>query len=177
MKGVVSFLLNKKFSLQPSPLFGSTVTSILPQNEAISSPAGRIIYGDTSTLNYPPLLSPLLSPRFYASIGLICATLFGLLRQRFVSLLRRCRVRDYGFYGFLLLMVLQEVRLTNRLLRDFRPITSGSWSVVDNYIIHYIERKATTTNPTSLIHAFHGFGANCLSWRPVVDALSKGGDH
>ena len=170
MRGVVSFLKKGGGS---SPLFGATV--VLPQNEVVSSPGG-IIYGDTSTLNYPPLLSPLISPRFYTSIALICAGLFAVLRQRFVSFLRRTKIRDVGFYGFLLLLVLQEVRLTDRLLQDFRPITSGKWSLIDNYIVHYIERRSTTMNPTSHVHAFHGFGANSLSFRPLMDALAKGGN-
>ena len=173
MKGIVSFLVNNKVG-STLPMFGTTLNAeTLP---AISTPSG-IIYGNSSTLNYPPLLSPLVSPRFYASIAFIVASLFAVLRQRLVSFLRGVKVRDYGFYGFLLLLVLQEVRLTDRLLQDFRPITSGKWSVVDNFIVHYIERRTTTTNPSSYIHAFHGFGANCLSWRPLLDALAKGGDY
>ena len=157
-----------------SPLFGATAA--LPLNEVMSTPGG-IVYGDSSTLNYPPLLSPLQSPRFYASIALVFSGLFALLRQRFVSILRQVKVRDYGFYGFLLLLVLQEVRLTDRLLQDFRPITSGSWFVQDKYIVHYIEQRSFSNPTSSHIHAFHGFGANCLSWRPMLDALAKGGDH
>ena len=132
-----------------------------------------IVYGDTRTLDYPPLLAPLASPRFLAAstlvVGLVCA----IARAQAAAWLRRTKVRDLAGLGLLLLLLLQELRLDARLLNDFRPVTGGSWGVVDNYILHAL-RRLPASPPTSYVHAFHGFGANSLSWRPLLDALDGG---
>jgi alpha-beta hydrolase superfamily lysophospholipase len=144
-------------------------------------PAGSaIVYGDTRTLNYPALLAPLITPRFWATsaaaVGLVCAV----ARAQAVAWLRRAKVRDLAGVGLLLLLLVQEWSMNARLTNDFRGVIDNSaWGVVDRYIVSYLrnaKQPATSSPPTtSYVHAFHGFGANSLSWRPLLDALSSSG--
>ena len=82
-------------------------------------------------------------------------------------------MRDFAGLGLLLLLILQEFGLGSRLLSDFRSITSGRWAVVDRYVVHYLMRADPASK--AYIHAFHGFGANSLSFQPLLDAIAKGG--
>jgi alpha-beta hydrolase superfamily lysophospholipase len=172
MKFIASSFIAAKKSSSLLQMMAST-TRVINDVGVPSTSGGAIIYGDPKTLNYPGLLQPLISPRFWTTLSVVAATLFAFARQKFIAWLRRAKVRDFAGLGLLLLLILQEFRLGSRLVSDFRSITNGRWAVVDRYIVHYLMRAHPKSK--AYVHAFHGFGANSLSFQPLLDAIDKGG--
>ena len=139
------------------------------------------------SLNYPRLLAPLQStaaallystfllgyalalwkPSIYNYYLMRVLETFPILAR--LNLTKR-RVGSATLGG---LLVFQELQLQSRLISDFRALTKGFWSEVDSITLHYLRRSSTKAAAVK-VHMFHGFGANCLSWLPIM-ALFRGG--
>jgi hypothetical protein len=132
------------------------------------------------SLEYPSILAPLTS-KFslpYIIVLLLATALtqlqpFGLrfLKVRLlqsVPVLSKIKIKVISsFVGmFIILLGIQEIQLERRLITDFRSITKGFWSNIDNVVLHNIRNKPFY-NAATRVHCFHGFGANSLSWESL----------
>lgn len=161
----------------------SKLTSL--QSSLTAATAGpTFIGGDDSSfsLDYPGLFQPF---KTKAMIFLSCAVAitygFAQLNPVTFSHLRLLISRTFPFLSKIkltvrqwlitLLMALvfnQEIQLQRRFIVDFRPLTGGFWSEVDNVVVHYLRNTSASILALNLFF-FHGFGANSLSWKPVLD--------
>lgn len=67
-----------------------------------------------------------------------------------------------------LYLFLQEFRQRARMIEDFTSFTGGFLTDFDGARVHNI--NCDIGESTSLNFAcYHGFGANCLSWSPIID--------
>lgn len=91
------------------------------------------------------------------------------------------------------LFIRQEYAMESRVLDDEWPIvTGGNVAAVENRRVHYLKRflkplssSSTSPSPTGnenieeynndkiLVHFFHGFGANALSWETTFQNMEK----
>lgn len=124
-------------------------------------------------VGYPPLV-PFLpqSSAFVKTVGgvAICAAF-----RHSKPVLFNPRKLLLKIAGFLLaLLLIQEIRLENRLITDLSPVTGGK---LFNNLTHFLNESSSSsmsissfpTQPTPLIQCFHGFGASSLSFLNVVD--------
>ena len=84
----------------------------------------------------------------------------------------KLNVRQFAMTLLIALLFNQEFQLQRRFIVDFRPLTGGFWSEVDNILVHYL-RSASTSVTALNLHLFHGFGANGLSWQPVMKLFKR----
>ena len=141
---------------------------------------------NSMSLNYPRLLAPLQSTAAAFAYSLF---FFGYALARwspstynyylkrllqFFPMLARLNLtkRKVGSATLGALLIFQEFQLQSRLISDFRALTKGFWSEVDSITLHHLRRSSTNALAIQL-HMFHGFGANCLSWLPIM-ALFRG---
>ena len=169
--------------------FNGVSSSSLHSSLSDAVPATGLIgaSSDPLSLDYPDLFAPLKTTAAVCiSFALVVTALFAHFRpfQWEFFLLRlfklfpflkkvKPKISKVIVAVFVALLTNQEVQLQNSLLVDFRTITKGFWSTVDNVIMHYLRCISPSATASSL-HMFHGFGANSLSWRPIMKLFGIG---
>ena len=175
--------------LAKSGRFNGVSSSSLHSSLSAAVPATGLIgvSSDPLSLDYPDLFAPLkTSAAACISSVLVVTALFAHFRpfQWEFFLLRlfklfpflkkvKPKISKVIVAVFVALLTNQEVQLQNSLLVDFRSITKGFWSTVDNVIVHYLRCISPSATASSL-HMFHGFGANSLSWQPIMKLFGIG---
>ena len=159
--------------------------ALSPLHSSVAGVGRSASMGDSKSLpfstNYPNLFAPLQTKAaawFYFAL-VLGYTLdhyqpFGLrylkmLLLRLFPILGKVRFNYKYFLATAILGLLtnQEIQLDRSLITDFRFLTNGFWSSVDNIVLHYIQCKSTKMSAVKL-HLFHGFGANALSFQPII---------
>ena len=144
-------------------------------------------FSDPLSLDYPDLFAPLKTTAAVCfSFVLVVTALFAhyspfqweffLLRLfKLFPFLKKIKPTITKVLITLLISLLtnQEIQLQNSLIVDFRSITKGFWSKVDNILMHYLRCVSPSATASSL-HMFHGFGANSLSWQPIMKLFGIG---
>ena len=169
------------------PPLQSSITGISPALTP-AAPAASVSLAppESFNTNYPDLFAPLKTKAFgYFTLALVLYYAlpqyqpFGIryLSLRFFQLfpaLARVKVtiKRCILAFFITLLSIQEIKLDRSLIEDFRSITNGFWLKVDNIVMHYIQSKSTNSAATRL-HMFHGFGANGLSYEPIMEIFGK----
>jgi pimeloyl-ACP methyl ester carboxylesterase len=169
--------------------FNGVSSSSLHSSLSAAVPATGLIgaSSDPLSLDYPDLFAPLKTTAAAClSFALVVTVLFAHFRpfQWEFFLLRlfklfpflkkvKPKISKVIVAVFVALLTNQEVQLQDSLLVDFRTITKGFWSTVDNVIMHYLRCISPSATASSL-HMFHGFGANSLSWQPIMKLFGIG---
>ena len=156
-----------------------------PLQSSITGAAPSATISDTKgsqfSTNYPSLFAPLKTKAAgYLSLVLVLGYVVGqfqpfglrylLLRlfQLFPVLSRiKLSIKSTLAAVIVGLLINQEIQLDLNLITDFRFLTNGFWSRVDNIVLHYLQNKSTKISAVRL-HLFHGFGANGLSFQPIM---------
>lgn len=156
-----------------------------------SSPAAAIRNTQTDnrtqlSLSYPSIFTP--SITVFLSFALLIAYSFTRLQPKyskntiFSFLLILFDIKRLFCTILIALLTNQEYQLERRLIVDFRQITNGFWSTIDDIVFHYIQIRPSTSvnmaknngnNTEKKMQFFHGFGANCLSWDPLMRLIGK----
>jgi hypothetical protein len=131
------------------------------------------------SLDYPNLLAPLVNPKVITVTLLLALSCLRYrnfpsdIWQYIISRLKKNVIQITALF-FLSLLINQEIQLERRLITDFTPITKGFLSKVDGIALHYIGTKPNAAALASTrVHLFHGFGANCLSWQPILSLFNS----
>ena len=144
-------------------------------------------FSDPLSLDYPDLFAPLKTTAAACfSFVLVVTALFAHFRPfqweffllrlfKLFPFLKKVKPTITKVLITLLISLLtnQEIQLQRSLIVDFRSITKGFWSKVDNILMHYLRCVSPSATATNL-HMFHGFGANSLSWQPIMKLFGIG---
>jgi hypothetical protein len=150
------------------PLFSSITGTVSP-----------VLTDIPLSLDYPSLFSPLVNPKVITVtllLGLSCLPYRNFpsnIWQYIFSRIKKNAIKIIATI-FSFLLINQEIQLERRLITDFTPITKGFLSKVDGIALHYIgTRPNTALTDSTRVHMFHGFGANCLSWQPILKLFNS----
>jgi len=147
------------------------------------SPAGggaTFMQNRLSFTNYPLLIpfvpQGVVTCIFTVALGFFISSFYGWpkmsktqkdVRNIFVEVLAGC---------FCALFLRQEWAMESRVIDDEWPIvTGGQVGIVDSRRVHYLKKKfdVAVSPRTALLHFFHGFGANSLSWETVLERMEQ----
>jgi pimeloyl-ACP methyl ester carboxylesterase len=174
---------NSRFKHFPRTKFTSLQSSLAA---GTASPSLIGSYDSSFSLDYPGLFQPF---KTKAMLVLSCAVAityayaqvnpatFSNIRQLILRTLPflskiKLSVRQFVITLLIALVFNQEIQLQRRFIVDFRPLTGGHWSEVDNVVVHYL-RNASASILALNLYLFHGFGANSLSWQPVMKLFKR----
>ena len=174
---------NSRFKHFPRTKFTSLQSSL---GAATASPSLIGGHDSSFSLDYPGLFQPF---RTKAMFVLSCAVAityayaqrnpatFSQVRPLIFQTLPflskiKLSVRQLVTTLLIALVCNQEIQLHRRFIVDFRSLTGGLWSEVDNIVVHHL-RNASASILALNLYLFHGFGANSLSWQPVMKLFKK----